>query len=106
MDKGPEYRSLIGLPGGTTHDLYPVIEAEASKAGFDLQTGKGNDPDTLGRHAVYVYDTAAFPFHQAELYHQFHDDFQSRPYGRSYNGLAETAFDDGRIRVTGCPDRV
>jgi hypothetical protein len=43
---------------------------------------------------------------QAEVYHQYHDDFQSPPYGRSYNRLANLALEEGRIHTTGCPDRV
>ena len=61
-DRGGEYRSLMGLPGGTEHPAYPKIEALASDAGFKLVAGKGNDPDTLGKQIVYVYDTAKFPF--------------------------------------------
>lgn len=105
-DRGPEYRSLIGLPGGVNHDKYQALQSVAAEAGFKLEEGKGNDPDTFGKQLVYVYDTAKYPFYQAEVYHQFHDDFQSRPYGRKYNALADAAFDDGRLCVTGCPDRV
>jgi hypothetical protein len=62
MDRGGEYRSIMGLPGGTGHPSYPQIEEIAAKAGFRLAEGKGNDPDTLGKQLVYVYDTAKFPF--------------------------------------------
>eukprot|EP00522_Entomoneis_paludosa_P015443 CAMPEP_0172444640 /NCGR_PEP_ID=MMETSP1065-20121228/4667_1 /TAXON_ID=265537 /ORGANISM="Amphiprora paludosa, Strain CCMP125" /LENGTH=242 /DNA_ID=CAMNT_0013195263 /DNA_START=103 /DNA_END=831 /DNA_ORIENTATION=- len=106
MDRGGEYRSLIGLPGGTGHPSYPAMEAAANDAGFKLIPGKGNDPDTLGKQIVFVYDTAKFPFYQAEVYHQYHNDFQSPPYGKAYNDLADLAFDEGRIKSTGCPDRV
>jgi len=106
QDKGPEYRSLLGLPGGTSHAVYPGIEAAAAEAGFKLSVGKGNDPDTLGKKEVFVYDTAKFPFYQAEVYHQYHNDFQSPPYGKAYNSLADAAFEEGRIKTTGCPDRV
>ena len=71
-DRGGEYRSLMGLPGGTSHSLYPEIVQVAQTAGFILKPGKGNDPDTLRQQLVYVYDTKQFPFHQAEVYHQFH----------------------------------
>lgn len=70
MDKGAEYRSLLGLPGGLNHPMYPDVEAAALAAGFKLQPGKGNDPDTLGKQIVYVMDSNEFPFHQAEVYHQ------------------------------------
>jgi peptide methionine sulfoxide reductase MsrA len=62
LDRGGEYRSLIGLPGGTQHPVYPKMEAIAQEAGFTLKAGKGNDPDTLKKQIVYVYDTAEFPF--------------------------------------------
>lgn len=106
MDRGGEYRSLIGLPGGIDHPSYPLVQEAGKKAGFQLIAGKGNDPDTLGKQLIYVYDTAKFPFYQGEVYHQYHNDFQSPPYGKAYNNLANLAFEEGRIRGTGCPDRV
>jgi len=105
-DRGAEYRSLIGLPGGIQHTSYPAVENAAEKAGFKLVEGKGNDEDTLGKQIVYVYDSIKFPFYQGEVYHQYHNDFQSPAYGKAYNGLADMALEDGRIKVTGCPDRV
>jgi hypothetical protein len=105
-DKGGEYRSLMGLPGGLASSVYPGVQEEAAKAGFTLVPGKGNDPDTLGKQIVYVYDTAKFPFYRAEVYHQYHNDFQSPPYGKAYNQLADLALEEGRIGPTGCPDRV
>lgn len=106
MDLGPEYRSLMGLPGGISHPLYPSIMKVATDAGFKLKAGKGSDPDTLGKQVVYVYDTTKFPFYQAEIYHQFHNDFQSLPYGEAYENLANRALDDGRLHTVDCPDRV
>jgi len=106
MDRGGEYRSLLGLPGGLDHPSYQIVEASAEKAGFKLVPGKGNDPDTLGKQTVFVYDTKKFPFYQAEVYHQYHNDFQSPPYGKDYNLLANLALEEGRIKGTGCPDRI
>mmetsp|Transcript_7166 Transcript_7166/g.9688 ORF Transcript_7166/g.9688 Transcript_7166/m.9688 type:complete len:153 (+) Transcript_7166:692-1150(+) len=106
MDRGGEYRYLLGLPGGTKHPMYAQVEEAATAKNFQLEVGKGNEGDTIGRRIVYVYDTATFPFYQAEVYHQFHDDFQSPAYGKKYNSLAQMAFDDGRLKITGCPDRV
>jgi hypothetical protein len=57
QDRGGEYRSLLGLPGGTSHPSYSAVEDAATKAGFKLLAGKGNDPDTLGKQMVFVYDT-------------------------------------------------
>mmetsp|Transcript_5916 Transcript_5916/g.8364 ORF Transcript_5916/g.8364 Transcript_5916/m.8364 type:complete len:284 (-) Transcript_5916:209-1060(-) len=105
-DKGGEYRSLIGLPGGLNHPEYAKVEAAANAAGKKLVAGKGNDPDTYQTGLVYVYDSKKFPFYQGEVYHQYHNDFQSPAYGKAYNNLADAAFDDGRIKTTGCPDRV
>eukprot|EP00527_Entomoneis_sp_CCMP2396_P009768 CAMPEP_0198136680 /NCGR_PEP_ID=MMETSP1443-20131203/304_1 /TAXON_ID=186043 /ORGANISM="Entomoneis sp., Strain CCMP2396" /LENGTH=276 /DNA_ID=CAMNT_0043797937 /DNA_START=85 /DNA_END=915 /DNA_ORIENTATION=- len=105
-DRGGEYRSLLGIPGGTGHPSYPAMEAAAQEAGFKLVPGKGNDPDTLGKQIVFVHDTAKFPFYQAEVYHQYHNDFQSPPYGKAYNNLAIKAFEEGRLQSTGCPDKV
>eukprot|EP00968_Pinguiococcus_pyrenoidosus_P021812 scaffold2923_cov313-Pinguiococcus_pyrenoidosus.AAC.20 len=80
MDKGPEYRSIIGLPGGMESPLFPAIE-KANNGLMKLVAGAGNEPDTLLKRLVYVMDSNAFPFHVAEVYHQFHNDFQSPPYG-------------------------
>lgn len=105
QDKGPEYRSLIGLPGGTKHPMYEAVEAAGTAQGFRLEIGKGNEPDTLDKKKlVNIYDTNKFPFHQAEVYMQFKDDFQSPPYGKEYNILVELALEDGRIIGQGCPD--
>jgi peptide methionine sulfoxide reductase MsrA len=106
MDRGAEYRALIGLPQGMLHPSFTKIDAIAKNRGFKLVNGVGNDPDTYGTKSIYVYDTTKFPFYQAEVYHQYHNDFQSSPYGKEYNGLAEKAFIEGRLQVTGCPDRV
>jgi peptide methionine sulfoxide reductase MsrA len=106
MDIGPAYRSILGLSGGSRHPFYSSVVNIASKAGFKARAGKGSDPDTLGKQLVYVYDTQEFPFYQAEVYHQFHNDFQSMPYGSMYNNLANRALEDGRLRRVGCPDRV
>jgi hypothetical protein len=89
------------------HGSYPLVEEAATKAGFNLVVvGKGNGPDTLGTQTVFVYDTKQFPFYQGEVYHQYHNDFQSPAYGKDYNALANLALEEGRIKGTGCPDRI
>lgn len=70
QDRGGEYRSLLGLPGGMGHPSYSAVEDAANEAGFKLVKGKGNDPDTLGKQIIFVYDSQKFPFYQAEVYHQ------------------------------------
>lgn len=67
MDKGGEYRSLSGLPGGTKHPQYQLVQAAGEARGMILKDGKGNDPDTLGKRIVYVMDSNKFPFYQAEV---------------------------------------
>ncbi|KAI2507572.1 Peptide methionine sulfoxide reductase [Fragilaria crotonensis] len=107
MDRGPEYRSVIGLPRGTKHPAYAAVRAAGEAMGFQLEIGVGNDPDTYGKgKLVYVYDSSLFHFHQAEVFMQFRDDFQSEPYGKEYNNLVELALEDGRIIGQGCPDTV
>ena len=101
MDRGGEYRSLIGLPGGVKNPRYAEVEAAATAKGMTLEAGKGNDPDTLGKKLVYVYDTAKFPFYQAEVYHQFHNDFQSPAYGKKYNDLVKEAVEDVVLEFKG-----
>ena len=86
--------------------MYSQVEAAAGAKGMKLELGKGNDPDTLGKKLVYVYDTKKFPFYQAEVYHQFHNDFQSPAYGKGYNMLVVDAYEDKRVLDTGCPDRL
>jgi len=107
QDKGPEYRSLLGLPNGVHSPHFATIQKALEDVlgfGWKLEEGKGNEPDTLLKKKVYVYDSNLFPFHVAEMYHQFHDDFQSPPYGSSYNGLRDRFKTQSLIRETGCPE--
>lgn len=48
-------------------------------------------------------DSDEFPFYPAESYHQFHNDFQSAPYGKAYNGLKEQLAQAGALSDTACP---
>ena len=70
QDRGPEYRNLVGIPGGVKSPLAKQL-VEASKANgdkLDFARGKGDDSDA--RSLVFVMDTADFPFYVAEQYHQ------------------------------------
>lgn len=71
-DRGSEYRSLVGIPGGVQSPLYPALQAAADAKGLRLMEGKGNDADTLGKKMVWVMDSDTFPFKPAEVYHQYH----------------------------------
>lgn len=107
-DKGPEYRSLVGIPGGYSNtNLMSKLEKVAKEKGFTLVEGKGDDQDTLGKKMIWIMDTEKFPFNQAELYHQFHDGFMINEfYPQSYNDVAKSAYKRGLIQYTGCPDSI
>ena len=106
-DRGLEYRSLVGLPGGMTNPLFKPLEEEATKVGLKIVEGVGGDKDTSGKKMVWIYNSDKFPFKQAEIYHQFHDGFMpGEQYPQSYNNLAKEAYKDGRIVATGCPDSI
>lgn len=51
-DRGGEYRSLLGVPGGLSGQLAGPIKEEAAKRGLTLKEGSGGDPDTLMRNMV------------------------------------------------------
>jgi hypothetical protein len=94
QDRGGEYRSAVGIPGGITSPLMPRLREKAG--GAKLVAGNGDEGDTLGTGIIYVYDTMKFPAHIAEKYHQFHNDMTER-YPREYNGLRQYA------KKTECP---
>ena len=104
-DRGTEYRNLVGVPGGATSAFAKEL-VEASIANGDklnFASGKGDDADA--RALSWVYDTARFPFYQAEPYHQFHDGFAwGEDYPNSYNSLAGSLFKAKLVQDTGCPN--
>lgn len=102
QDAGPEYRSVLGLPGGVRSTYFPIIEA-AAKGKMKLVEGKGDEADTLFKRTVYVMDSDKFPFYPAEPYHQFHNDFQSKAYGKAYNDIRLALAAEGKITDLGCP---
>jgi len=107
MDVGPDYRAAVGLPGGMSSPFFAAIadsqEGHVAQA-FELLVGAGNDRDTLGEALVWVYDTETYPFHQAELYHQFHDDFMAGgSYPQSYNDMYDDVLGSCRMLPTTCP---
>ena len=105
-DRGPEYRSIVGLPGGMNGELFAAVKREAEGL-VELKEGVGNDPDTLGRRTVWVYDSTKFPFHLGEVYHQYHDGFMpGEDYPPAYNNLKADAYRAGRLAWSGCPDIV
>eukprot|EP00403_Amphidinium_massartii_P013010 CAMPEP_0178428224 /NCGR_PEP_ID=MMETSP0689_2-20121128/30165_1 /TAXON_ID=160604 /ORGANISM="Amphidinium massartii, Strain CS-259" /LENGTH=300 /DNA_ID=CAMNT_0020049985 /DNA_START=88 /DNA_END=990 /DNA_ORIENTATION=- len=101
MDIGPDYRAAIGIAGGMNSPHFEVLRPADTT--WNLQAGQGNDADTLGQPLVWVYDIESYPFFQAEVYHQFHDDFMpGGQYPQSYNDHQGTLLSDCRMRPTGC----
>jgi peptide methionine sulfoxide reductase MsrA len=104
-DRGLEYRSVVGLPGGSKSD-YAKLLIEASKLNgdkLDFAKGSGSDPDARG--LAFVMDTADFPFYVGEQYHQFHDGFNwGENYDGKYNGLAATLAKENKLGVSDCPN--
>merc|ERR1712151_163660 len=82
--------------------LEDIRAAQLNGGNFTFQNGAGGDPDTLGKALVWVYDTATFPFYQAETYHQFHDDMVDH-YNKQYHNLQQQLLQQGLIVPTGCP---
>jgi len=102
QDRGTEYRSAIGLPGGVDSPLFAEIQA-ANNGRMELVPGQGGDADTLMTDKVWVYDSNKFPFYQGEVYHQYHDDMLER-YPQNYHKLKQTMLDSGRLKTVQCPE--
>lgn len=110
-DRGPEYRSLLGLPGGKDSPYFAQIASALKRSPLagkmELVGGSGDDADTLGKRMLWVMDTESYPFQQAEVYHQYHDGFfPGEDYPREYNSLQQRSVASGRLKGTGCPDVV
>lgn len=104
-DRGPEYRNLVGIPGGTKSPLAKTLVAASTRTDdkLDFAVGKGDDADV--RALSFVMDSTAFPFYQAEPYHQYHDGFAwGEDYPNSYNNLAKAKVKAGLIKDGGCPN--
>lgn len=101
-DQGSEYRSVLGVPGGM--DNKPILEAikAADTKNITLRPGLGSDPDTFGANSVYIMDSDKFPFVQAELCLQFHDDSRAT-YPAAYHNLRYGFEKRGRLASTTCP---
>lgn len=67
QDRGGQYRSALGLPGGISGPFAAAWKKAAESNGMQLVEGKGNEGDTLKDKSIYVYDTKAFPFYPGEV---------------------------------------
>ena len=110
FDAGSPYRSVVGLPGGMHSPLYSVFAA-ANDARYAMQlkpgfATSGGNADV--RNVVWVYDSAAFPFFDGEVYHQNHCNFfasPGMPYPDDYTIQTwNEKRDSGAYRPTGCPE--
>ena len=54
QDRGGEYRSVLGLPGGMDSPLFEAVRKAAAESpgGMKLYAGRGDEPDTIGDKAV------------------------------------------------------
>eukprot|EP00587_Corethron_hystrix_P008803 CAMPEP_0113300628 /NCGR_PEP_ID=MMETSP0010_2-20120614/2176_1 /TAXON_ID=216773 ORGANISM="Corethron hystrix, Strain 308" /NCGR_SAMPLE_ID=MMETSP0010_2 /ASSEMBLY_ACC=CAM_ASM_000155 /LENGTH=303 /DNA_ID=CAMNT_0000154079 /DNA_START=84 /DNA_END=995 /DNA_ORIENTATION=- /assembly_acc=CAM_ASM_000155 len=103
-DRGSEYRSLVGVPGGAKGDYAKILVDASIATGdkLDFAFGRGDDKDV--RKTSFVMDNAEFPFYVAEQYHQFHDGFNfNENYPSSYNNLAG-AFAKAGENFGSCPN--
>jgi hypothetical protein len=88
QDRGPGYRNVVGIPGGTDSELGKVF-ASRNKNNMKLVKGEGNifihgratEDDAI--NTVYVVDAEKLPFHQAEMYHQYHNGM-GKAFPKSY----------------------
>lgn len=104
-DRGPDYRNVVGIPGGSQSEYAKLLIETSKQYGdkLDFAKGGGSDPDARG--LAFVMDTANFPFFVAEQYHQFHDGFNwGENYPGSYNGLAAQLAKEKKLGVSDCPN--
>ena len=106
QNRGPAYRSLVGLPGGMASPLYPLLTRANLHAMELRESGTGSNPDAV--NVVWIHDTSRSPFFVAEAYHQFHSDSwmsEGMPYNESYvHGLWGVLTEAQLVRGTGCPE--
>jgi hypothetical protein len=114
-DVGPDYRTMVGIPGGVDGPLFSILKALNTPRGPYKMT-MNLKPDLLGNmtqdedNTVWVMDSNVFPFYRAEQYHQFHSNFFHNPeqpeqYPAEYlHALYQLQIDMGKIAPTGCSD--
>merc|ERR1719330_1728426 len=105
---GPEYRNVIGLPGGMDNaEWWPLIEAANIHQMPLIRGAGGPGSDSEDDHVVYVYDTEQYPFFRGEASHQFHaNTVIGRAVPASYTRtLRKTQQELGRLdALPSCPE--
>ena len=69
---------------------------------MSFTAGDGSDGDDF--NAVFVYDSALYPFYMGEMYHQFHSNYFGDSYPDWYLALNAAYETRGLIESTGCPE--
>ena len=66
-DRGPEYRNLIGVPGGKESPFIQSLLSATKKEGdkVDFAKGKGNDADL--KALVWIMDSQEYPLARRDL---------------------------------------
>eukprot|EP00808_Paulinella_micropora_P018829 g31912.t1 len=101
-NRGPPYRSVVGIPGGAQGPLMPLIKQQ-NIHNMTLKAGKGFDPDVF--NTVWILDSEKFPFWRAEQYHQYHSNYFGPAYPKYYlYDYWQKKMDLGHIPPTGCPE--
>lgn len=108
QDRGPGYRNVVGIPGGVNSELFKVFESKnvnkmnlIAGEGASFKNGKATENDAI--NTVYVVDSNALPFHQAEMYHQFHNGMTA-DFGPQYLvDMKKIKMQDGTVKsMPGC----
>jgi NH3-dependent NAD+ synthetase len=108
QDRGPGYRNVVGIPGGLDSELYQVFASKnvnnmklVRSEGNRFVGGKATEDDAV--NTVYIVDSTELPFHQAEIYHQYHNGI-GKSFSKSYLvDMKDAKTKDGTIRnVAGC----
>jgi len=104
FDQGAGFREQIGFPGGIHNEEIMAALRGANVHNLTLVEGLGSDAETLLENKVYIMDSDAFAFAQAELCMQFFDDsFQGVYFNASYLALRPVLEKAGRLQATTCP---
>lgn len=99
---------MIGVPGGFSSPLLKIVQQE-NTIGMKLVEGQGNayvggkatEDDKI--NTVYVIDSNAFPFFQAEQYHQLHNGLGKKFPAEYTVDLRRKLMDRGIVReIPGC----
>ena len=108
QDRGPGYRNVVGIPGGIDSELFKVFESKnvnkmklVPGEGNNFKNGKATENDAV--NTVYIVDSQALPFHQAEAYHQYHQGMAA-DFGPQYLvDMKKMKMKDGTVKsIPGC----